>query len=112
MHEVDLMFLGCWGLFGWRALTSDSAGLAIIRPRAGCRLRGGGGGFRPITVMCNIRLINLIVQSVKRKVGSCLKTGQHSIFVIIRKIKRIIYVCWIPYLLEDFIDSMEKCFHF
>ena len=32
--------------------------------------------------------------------GSCLKTGQHSIFVIIRKIKRIIYVCWIPNLLE------------
>ena len=33
-------------------------------------------------------------------VGSCLKTGQQSIFVIIRKIKRIIYVCWIPYLLK------------
>ena len=32
--------------------------------------------------------------------GSRLKTGQHSIFVIIRKIKRIIYVCWIPYLLK------------
>ena len=32
--------------------------------------------------------------------GSCLKTGQHSIFVIIRKIKRTIYVCWIPYLLK------------
>ena len=32
--------------------------------------------------------------------GSCLKTGQHSIFVIINKIKRIIYVCWIPYLLK------------
>ena len=32
--------------------------------------------------------------------GSCLKTGQHSIFVIIMKIKRIIYVCWIPYLLK------------
>ena len=32
--------------------------------------------------------------------GSCLKTGQHSIFVITRKIKRIIHVCWIPYLLK------------
>ena len=32
--------------------------------------------------------------------GSCLKTGQQFIFVIIRKIKRIIYVCWIPYLLK------------
>ena len=32
--------------------------------------------------------------------GSCLKTGQHSIFAIIRKIKRIIHVCWIPYLLK------------
>ena len=31
--------------------------------------------------------------------GTCLKTGQHSIFVIIRKIKKIIHVCWIPYLL-------------
>jgi hypothetical protein len=31
--------------------------------------------------------------------GSCLKTGQHSIFVIIRKIKKIIHVCWIPNLL-------------
>ena len=29
-------------------------------------------------------------------VGSCLKTGQHSIFVIIRKIKQLIHVCWIP----------------
>ena len=35
------------------------------------------------------------------KMGSCLKTGQHSIFVIIRKIKKkIIHVCWIPYLLK------------
>ena len=32
--------------------------------------------------------------------GSFLKTGQHSIFVIIGKVKRIIYVCWIPYLLK------------
>ena len=45
--------------------------------------------------------------------GSCLKTGQHTIFVIIRKIKRIIHVCWIPSLfIEDFTDSMEEYFHF
>ena len=45
--------------------------------------------------------------------GSCLKTGQHSIFVIIRKIKRIIYVAMLDTLfIEDFIDSMEEYFHF
>ena len=31
------------------------------------------------------------------QLGSLLKTGQQFIFVIIRKIKRIINVCWIPY---------------
>ena len=32
--------------------------------------------------------------------GSCLQTGQRSLFVIIRKIKKliVIHVCWIPYL--------------
>ena len=35
----------------------------------------------------------------RRIIGSCLKTGQHSIFVIIRKIKKTVHVCWIPYLL-------------
>ena len=43
--------------------------------------------------------------------GSCLKTGQHSIFVIIRKIKKLIHVCWIPQI-DDFIFIMEQYFHY
>ena len=39
------------------------------------------------------------IQLNKIKKGSCLKTGQHSIFVIKRKIKKIMHICWIPYLL-------------
>ena len=45
--------------------------------------------------------------------GSCLNTGQHSIFVIIRKIKRIIYVPMLDTLfIENFIDSMVQHFLF
>ena len=43
--------------------------------------------------------------------GSCLKTGQHSIFVIIRKIKKLMHVCWIPQI-DDFIFIMERYFHY
>ena len=43
--------------------------------------------------------------------GSCLKTGQQSIFVIIRKIKKLIHVCWIPPT-DDFIYIMEQYFHY
>ena len=42
--------------------------------------------------------------------GSCLKTGQHSIFVITRKIKntRMLDTLFI----DDFIDIMEQYFHY
>ena len=33
------------------------------------------------------------------KHGSCLKTGQHFIIVIIKMKKQYVHVCWIPYLL-------------
>ena len=40
--------------------------------------------------------------------GSCLKTGQHSIFGIIRK---LIHVCWIPKI-DVFMYIMEQYFHY
>ena len=36
------------------------------------------------------------------KKGFYLKTGKHSIFVIIREIKKKIHICWIPQI-DDFI---------
>ena len=55
----------------------------------------------------------LIREWLWRRGGSCLKTGQHSIFVIIRKIKRIAKIrIWDTLFIEDFIDSKEQYFHF
>ena len=51
-------------------------------------------------------LVNLIQNQ-----GSCLKTGQHYVFVIIRKIKnntRMLDTLFI----DDFIDIMEQYFHY
>ena len=45
--------------------------------------------------------------------GSCLKTGQHSIFVIIYKENKKNNVRMLDTLfIEDFTDSMEEYFHF
>ena len=41
---------------------------------------------------------------------SCLKTVQHFIYVIIRKIKKIIHVCWIPYLLMILLTLWSNIF--
>ena len=49
--------------------------------------------------------------NAKTFLGSCLKTGQQSIFVIIRKILKLIHVCWIPQI-DDFIFIMEQYFHY
>ena len=49
--------------------------------------------------------------NVFKNIGSCLKTGQHSILVIIRKIKKLIHVCWIPQI-DDFIFIIEQYFHY
>ena len=43
--------------------------------------------------------------------GSCLKTGQHSIFVIIRKIKKNSTRMLDTLFIDDFIDIMDQYFH-
>ena len=49
----------------------------------------------------------------RRRGGSCLKTGQHSIFVIRYKENEKNNIRMLDTLIiEDFIDSMEEFFHF
>ena len=60
-----------------------------------------------------IRHYNYVLQTVScirllMNNGSCLKTGQHSIFVIIKKNTRMLDTLFI----NDFIDTMEQYFHY
>ena len=49
---------------------------------------------------------------LKSLLGSCLKTGQHSIFVITRKIKKKNNTRMLDTLLiDDFIDIMDQYLH-
>ena len=69
--------------------------------------------FSPVAII-GIKFIRMPKQSSisqTKALGSCLKTGQHSIFVFIRKIKKLIHVCWIPQI-DDFIFIMEQYFHY
>ena len=61
----------------------------------------------------SLHLLRIACHSLiaNKPAGSCLKTGQQSIFVIIRKIKKLIHVCWIPQI-DDFIFIMEQYFHY
>ena len=49
-----------------------------------------------------------LMYSATHVCGSCLKTGQHSIFVIMYKENyKLIHVCWIPQI-DDFMTIMEQ----
>ena len=53
-----------------------------------------------------------LVSSIRNAFGgSCLKTGQHSIFVIIRKIKNNNTRMLDTLFIDDFIDIIDQYFH-
>ena len=69
-------------------------------------------GHNRYTVSLYTKIFSHFPATYNPKLGSCLKTGQHSIFVIKRKIKKIMHVCWIPYLLMILMTLWSNVFHY